>query len=80
MISRLDRLEPPDRDLLCQASVQGVEFDLDVLEIVRRRMGVQEPAVQRQLPVLQSRGFLTTRDRRQQSLVVPPAADAGGLL
>ena len=60
MISRLDRLEPPDRDLLCQASVQGVEFDLDVLEIVRRRMGVQEPAVQRQLPVLQSRGFLTT--------------------
>jgi len=60
MISRLDRLEPPDRDLLCQASVQGAEFDLDVLVTVRRRMGVQEPAAQRQLPVLQSRGFLTT--------------------
>jgi adenylate cyclase len=60
MISRLDRLEPPDRELVCQASVQGTEFDLDVLETVRRRMGVQEPAAQRQLPLLQSRGFLTT--------------------
>jgi predicted ATPase len=60
MISRLDRLEPPDRELLCQASVQGAEFDLDVLETVRRRMGVQEPAAQRQLPLLQSRGFFTT--------------------
>lgn len=60
MISRLDRLEPPDRELLCQASVQGAEFDLDVLETVRRRMGVQEPDAQRQLPLLHSRGFLTT--------------------
>jgi class 3 adenylate cyclase/predicted ATPase len=60
MISRLDRLEPPARDLLCQASVQGVEFDLDVLEIVRRRMGIQELVAQRQLAMMQSRGFLTT--------------------
>ena len=60
MISRLDRLEPPDRELLCQASVQGGEFDLDVLETVRRRIGVQEPAPKRQLRLLQSRGFLTT--------------------
>jgi class 3 adenylate cyclase/predicted ATPase len=59
MISRLDRLEPADRNLLCQASVQGIEFDLDVLNIVRGRMGVQEVAVQNRLPALQSRGFLT---------------------
>src|SRR5262245_33577387 len=60
MISRLDRLQLPDRELLCQAAVQGTEFDLDVLETVRRRMGFQEPATQSQLPLLQSRGFLTT--------------------
>jgi adenylate cyclase len=59
MISRLDRLEPPERDLLCQAAVQGCEFDLDVLEVVRRRMGLQDEPLERRLTTLQSRGFLT---------------------
>jgi predicted ATPase len=59
MISRLDRLDPLHRETICQASVQGVEFDSDVLENVRSRLGVQEPAVQGQLQSLQSRGFLT---------------------
>ena len=59
MISRLDRLNPVDREILCHASVQGVEFDLDVLETVRRRLGIPEPAAARQLFALRSRGFLT---------------------
>jgi predicted ATPase len=62
MISRLDRLDPPERDLLCQAAVQGSEFDLDVLEIVRKRMGLQEGPLGRRLTSLQSRGFLTVTD------------------
>ena len=53
-VAALTRLEPPDRELLCQASVQEDEFDLDVLETVRRRMGFQERAAQRQLPLLQN--------------------------
>ncbi|MHC4108293.1 MAG: adenylate/guanylate cyclase domain-containing protein, partial [Planctomycetota bacterium] len=39
MVSRLDRLERPARDLLCQCAVQGIEFFANVAETVWQRQG-----------------------------------------
>jgi predicted ATPase len=36
MVTRLDRVERAGRELLGQCAVQGVEFDLDVAEVVRQ--------------------------------------------
>ena len=58
MVSRLDRLEESERDLIRQCSVQGVEFDEEVAEAVRRDPGWQGPPVKNLLPDLKRRGLI----------------------
>ena len=58
MVSRLDRLEEPERDLLRQCSVQGVEFDEDVAEAVRQDPSWQGPQIKNLLPELKRRGLI----------------------
>lgn len=60
MVARLDRLDRPPRELLCQCSVQGVEFDLDVADGVRRAPARQGPPVRTLVPELELRGLVTS--------------------
>ncbi len=53
MVARLDRVERAPRELVNQCSVQGVEFDLDVAEAVRRAPARQGPPVATLLPALE---------------------------
>ena len=59
MVSRIDRLERPSRDLLCQCSVQGIEFDLEVTERVWLARDSQGPPVSEQLRDLEHRELVT---------------------
>ena len=61
MISRLDRLERPMRNLLCQCAVQGVEFAPEVTEIMFRTVGDQDESshVRTWLDELDQRGFVS---------------------
>lgn len=60
MVARVDTLEKPAKNLLCQCSVQGVEFNLPVAERVRRSSARRDP------PLLTLIGDLESR-----TLVVP---------
>src|SRR5204863_3225886 len=53
-----DRLEQPERDLLCQSAVQGIEFAPDVAQAVQRLVGWQGPPVRMLLPRLERRGLV----------------------
>jgi ABC-type transport system substrate-binding protein/class 3 adenylate cyclase len=57
--ARLDRLDPPDRDVLCAASVIGRTFGLPLLEQV-----VADPQVMRRLAALQRLEFVVEKRRR----------------
>ncbi|MBI3989789.1 MAG: AAA family ATPase, partial [candidate division NC10 bacterium] len=58
MVSRLDRLEQPARELLCQYSVQGVEFDLDVAQLVWHSTDRWRPPMQTLLTELEKSGLV----------------------
>jgi tetratricopeptide (TPR) repeat protein len=59
MVARLDRVERPGRELLGQCSVQGLEFDLDIAELVRQAPPRRGPAVVVLLPPLERSGLVT---------------------
>lgn len=65
MTSRLDRLAPDARELLCQCSVQGVEFDPDVATCVWTQPGraasgdVESAAIESLLDDLRAQGMVS---------------------
>ncbi len=66
MVSRLDRLDAAARELLCQCAVQGYDFDLSIVDAVRRGGTVSGHSV---LPLL--------TDLRQHRVLVPRDEQAG---
>ena len=61
------RLEQPGRDLLCQCAIQGIEFDPEVTEAVRRLMDWQGPPVRVLLPKLERQGLVKSVDGHQRA-------------
>jgi tetratricopeptide (TPR) repeat protein len=58
MTSRLDQLNTFERDFLNQSSIQGIEFDLKILEILRKNPTHRGPAIQTLTPALERRNFI----------------------
>src|SRR5262249_6316799 len=57
-VARLDRLPSESRDLLGQCAIQGVEFDLRVVGLVRDQES-RSAALARMMPELERRGVVT---------------------
>lgn len=57
-VTRLDRLEEPERNLLQQFSVQGYEFNLSIAEKVREQQQWQGPALPTLLPELEAQSMI----------------------
>ncbi|QPJ61943.1 MAG: tetratricopeptide repeat protein [Candidatus Nitronauta litoralis] len=57
-VSRLDRLEAPERNLLQQFSVQGYEFNLNIAEKVREQPKWQGPPLPSLLPQLEGKSMV----------------------
>nr|MBI3614025.1 tetratricopeptide repeat protein [Nitrospirota bacterium] len=67
MVARIDRLNPEQRELLGQCAVQGVEFQLNVVEAVRRTGQRQRRPLQDLLPILEGWGLVKPiRDGRER--------------
>lgn len=58
MISRLDRLEPEERDALAQCAVQGVEFSMLIAERVHEARGGKPETLRRVLHSLERRSIV----------------------
>ncbi len=63
MSSRLDRLEPGQRDALAQCAVQGVEFSADVALAVWTSRGGEAQNLAAHLKELEDRGFIEAPSR-----------------
>jgi tetratricopeptide (TPR) repeat protein len=62
------RFEQPVRDLLCQCAIQGLEFDPEVTEAVRRLLDWRGPPVRVLLPKLERQGLVKSVDNDQWTL------------
>lgn len=58
MVSRIDRLDAPGRELICQCSVQGEVFDAKITEIVSRKSKRNDHRLETMFANLESRGFI----------------------
>ncbi len=61
------RLEQPERDLLGQCAIQGIEFDPEVTEAARHLMDWRGPPVRVLLPKLERRGLVKSVDGHQRT-------------
>jgi predicted ATPase len=58
MVSRIDRLDAPGRELICQCSVQGDVFDAKITEMARRKLKRTNYPLEALFVNLESRGFI----------------------
>lgn len=68
VLARIDQLAPETRELMCECAVQGQEFSLEIVVLVRRSRGRVE-SVASSMAELERRGFVRAVDDTKQRWV-----------